>query len=151
MFCIFRKYIYTCCYKTINARISHRWKFFVLQALNYTAILCLFLRWYYFRIFSFSFNKRNGSILLNEDEVNNATRHNRQIPWTKWRSGYPTWPWSRVIFSCWLTAKKQSVKLDKPASGQLLDQLHLPRETRGLCLLPGDRAAVTVKEKSTYR
>jgi len=42
----------------------------------------------------------------------------------------------------------QSVKLVDPASGQLLDQLQLPEQPRGLCLLPGDRAAVTIPNKS---
>jgi len=42
----------------------------------------------------------------------------------------------------------QSMKLADPASGQLLDQLQLPGEPHGLCLLPGDRAAVTIPTKS---
>ena len=37
-----------------------------------------------------------------------------------------------------------SVKLVDPASGQLLDKLQLPGQPHGLCLLPGDRAAVTI-------
>jgi len=40
-----------------------------------------------------------------------------------------------------------SVKLADPASGQLLDQLRLSGDPWGLCLLPGDRAAVTIPEK----
>jgi len=42
----------------------------------------------------------------------------------------------------------QSVKLVDPVSGQLLDQLQLSGNPWGLCLLPGDRAAVTIPEKS---
>jgi len=42
----------------------------------------------------------------------------------------------------------QSVKLADPASGQLLDQIQLPGEPYGLCLLSGDRAAVTIPFKS---
>jgi len=42
----------------------------------------------------------------------------------------------------------KSVKLVDPASGQLLDQLQLPGSPNGLCLLPGDRAAVTIPRKS---
>jgi len=42
----------------------------------------------------------------------------------------------------------QSVKLVDPASGQLLDQLQLPGDPWGLCLLPGDGAAVTIPRKS---
>ena len=45
----------------------------------------------------------------------------------------------------------QSVKLADPASGQLLDQLQLPGDPWGLCLLPGDRAAVTIPGKSTIQ
>jgi len=42
----------------------------------------------------------------------------------------------------------QSVKLADPASGQLLDQLQLSGTPWGVCLLPGDRAAVTIPRKS---
>jgi len=42
----------------------------------------------------------------------------------------------------------QSVKLADPASGQLLDHLQLPGSPHCLCLLPGDRAAVTIPEMS---
>ena len=42
----------------------------------------------------------------------------------------------------------KSVKLADPASGQLLDQLQLPDIPHGLCLLPGNRAAVTIPRKS---
>jgi len=42
----------------------------------------------------------------------------------------------------------QSLKLADPTSGQLLDQLQLPCKPWGLCLLPGDRAAVTIPDKS---
>ena len=45
----------------------------------------------------------------------------------------------------------QSVKLADPASGQLLDQLQLPGRPHGMCLLPGDRAAVTIPDKSTIQ
>jgi len=45
----------------------------------------------------------------------------------------------------------QSVKLADPASGQLLDQLQLPGSPHGLCLLPRDRAAVTIPGKSTIQ
>jgi len=45
----------------------------------------------------------------------------------------------------------QSVKLADPASGRLLDQLRLPGSPHGLCLLPGDRAAVTIPGKSTIQ
>jgi len=38
----------------------------------------------------------------------------------------------------------KSVKLADPVSGQLLDLLQLPGSPHGLCLLPGDRAAVTI-------
>jgi len=41
-----------------------------------------------------------------------------------------------------------SVKLADPGSGQLLDQLQLPDKPWGLCLLPGDRAAVTIPGRS---
>jgi len=44
-----------------------------------------------------------------------------------------------------------SVKLADPASGQLLDKLQLPDIPWGLCLLPGDRAAVTIPDKSTIQ
>jgi len=47
--------------------------------------------------------------------------------------------------------RNQTVKLADPASGQLLDQLQLPGEPWGLCLLPGDRAAVTIPDKSTIQ
>jgi len=43
----------------------------------------------------------------------------------------------------------KSVKLADPASGQLLDHLQLPGKPHGLCLLPGDRAAVTIPGEST--
>jgi len=42
----------------------------------------------------------------------------------------------------------QSLKLADPASGQLLDHLQLPGSPHGMCLLPGDRAAVTIPFKS---
>ena len=42
----------------------------------------------------------------------------------------------------------QSVKLADPVSGQLLDQLQLPGEPHGVCLLPGNRAAVTIPRRS---
>ena len=45
----------------------------------------------------------------------------------------------------------KSVKLADPTSGQLLDQLLLPGQPHGLCLLPGDRAAVTIPDKSTIQ
>jgi len=45
----------------------------------------------------------------------------------------------------------QSVKLVDPTSGQLLDQLQLHSTPWGLCLLPGDRAAVTIPDKSTIQ
>jgi len=42
----------------------------------------------------------------------------------------------------------KSVKLVDPVSGQLLDQLQLPGTPHGVCLLPGDRAAVTIPRKT---
>ena len=45
----------------------------------------------------------------------------------------------------------QSMKLVNPVSGQLLDQLQLSDSPHGLCLLPGDRAAVTIPGESTIQ
>ena len=45
----------------------------------------------------------------------------------------------------------KSVKLADPVSGKLLDQLQLPDQPWRLCLLPGDRAAVTIPGKSTIQ
>ena len=45
----------------------------------------------------------------------------------------------------------KSVKLADPTSGKLLDKLQLPGTPWGLCLLPGDRAAVTIPGKSTIQ
>jgi len=45
----------------------------------------------------------------------------------------------------------QSVKLVDPTSDQLLDKLQLPGKPHGLCLLPGNRAAVTIPAKSTIQ
>jgi len=42
----------------------------------------------------------------------------------------------------------KSVKLADLASGQQLDRLQLPGQPHGLCLLPGDRAAVTIPQMS---
>jgi len=41
----------------------------------------------------------------------------------------------------------QSVKLVDPASGHLLDELQLSSRPRGVCLLPGDSAVVTLPDK----
>jgi len=47
--------------------------------------------------------------------------------------------------------ENQSVKLVNPVSGKLLDRLQLPGSPHGLCLLPGDRAAVTIPNNSAIQ